>query len=248
MKHLFLSILIALSAVFASDAATVQIAAKPRPTDKAPDMEQIRRKSTDPSSRFYFPTLLKKFLSNDTTLNLEQYRYLYLGAMFQEDYDPYRSNPLDADLEHLYSAKQNHSRADLDSIVTLYERVRDDDPFDLSQINYYIFALRRQGKTHKANIWQHKLNHLLEAILSTGTGADPEHAWIVIDPSHEFHIVNFQNATVEKAEFTPPFYDKITLRPAPTAKEAHPDNRDCYFNIRYLLEEYYRKHPEESVR
>lgn len=205
-----------------------------------PDMDKIKREVTDPSSRHYYPKLIKRYEQNETIMTLDDYRHLYLGAVFQEDYNPYRRSPMDNLLDELYY-KESHTRAELDSIISYAERAMLDDPFDLSQINFLIYALRKRGKDNRANIWQYRLNHLLEAILSTGTGNDPEHAWVVIDPKHEYNIVNFQNGIVDKAEFDAPHFDRITVKPKDETKEP----TDYWFNIRYILEEYYRKHPDE---
>lgn len=210
-----------------------------------PDMERIKSDVTDPSSKFYYPNLMRRYEQNETVMNLDDYRHLYLGAVFQEDYNPYRRNPLDNLLDQLYY-KEGHTRAELDSIISYAERTLLDDPFDLSQINFLIYALRKRGKDNRANIWQYRLNHLLEAILSTGTGTDTEHAWVVIDPKHEYNIINFQNGVVDKATFTAPWFDHIITKP--TDKNGDKAAPEYYFNIRYILEEYYRKHPEEANR
>ncbi|MDE6135760.1 MAG: DUF4919 domain-containing protein, partial [Muribaculaceae bacterium] len=58
-----------------------------------PDLEAIARESVDPQSKFYYPSLLKSFMANDTTMTPEEFQYFYYGTMFQEDYDPYRDSP-----------------------------------------------------------------------------------------------------------------------------------------------------------
>ena len=58
-----------------------------------PDIEAIRVATLDPSNPMYFPKLMKKFNRNDTTMTADEFRHLYLGYMFQEDYDPYRESP-----------------------------------------------------------------------------------------------------------------------------------------------------------
>ena len=55
-----------------------------------PDLAAIQAASTDENSKFYYPTLLKKFMANDTVMNDEDFQYFYYGTLFQEDYDPYR--------------------------------------------------------------------------------------------------------------------------------------------------------------
>ena len=61
-----------------------------RTTLSAPDLEAIRTATIDETSQYYYPTLLKKFMANDTTMDDVDFQYFYYGAFFQEDYDPYR--------------------------------------------------------------------------------------------------------------------------------------------------------------
>ena len=55
-----------------------------------PDLEAIRAATTDEHSRYYYPTLLRAFLRNDTVMSDTEYQYFYYGTLFQEDFDPYR--------------------------------------------------------------------------------------------------------------------------------------------------------------
>lgn len=57
-----------------------------------PDLEAIRQATLAPSSPFYYPKLQRLYDANDTTMSPEQFRYFYFGAMFQEDYNPYRKS------------------------------------------------------------------------------------------------------------------------------------------------------------
>ena len=239
LRKAIIVIIVAITALGAS-AAGKTVAVKP--TAVKPDMEKIKAEVLDPSSRYYYPKLMETYEKNDTLMNLEDYRHLYLGSVFQEDYNPYRRSPFDSEIEQLYY-KKNHTRAELDTIIDYAEQALLDDPFDLQQINFLIYALQNRGKVNRAKIWQFRLNHLLEAILSTGTGADTENAWIVIDPKHEYNILNFKNNLAEEASFVAPHYDYIKLR-NDSADDKSPEG--YYFNIRYILEEYYRKHPEEQ--
>lgn len=238
----------ALTAILTVSAAVppAKSAAKPKITVERPDMEQIRREVTDPSSRYYYPRLMANYERNETIMTHDDFRHLYLGAIFQEDYDPYRKSEFDAKVEELYY-RTDHTRAELDTIITYAEHALEDDPFDLQQMNYLIYALNGRQKYNRAKIYQYKLNHILGAILSTGTGTDQENAWIVIDPKHEYNIINFHNSIAENVEYQQPYYEYIKLKanPADNASSADKKPEGYYFNIRYILQEYYRKHPEQ---
>jgi hypothetical protein len=184
-----------------------------------------------------------RYQQNETIMNLEDYRYLYYGYLFQEDFNPYRHNEATTKNESLYY-KSSHTRAELDSIIAYAETALDDNPFDLTQMNFLIYALRSRGKVNRASIWQFRLNHLIQAIISSGTGDDPEHAWYVINPRHEYDIANFQDAIVKESSYQEPYYDLIEVEKKGAKGKVTTDT--YYFNIKNLLEEYYRKFPEEE--
>lgn len=205
-----------------------------------PDMEKIKAEVLDPASKYYYPKLMAMYQQNETIMNLDQYRHLYLGMVFQEDYNPYRHSSADKQNEQLiYDAGRKHTREEFDSIISFAERALADDPFDLTQMNYLIYGLRGRGKDNRAAIWQYRLNHILEAIVSTGTGIDTENAWYVINPRHEYNIINFQNCIAEGQQYVEPYFDYIRIKPAAGKPEGY------FFNIHYILEEYYRKFPEQ---
>lgn len=242
MNNLRNAILAIAAALCAAGAAAAGKAVAAKPVAVRPDMDKIKSEVLNPDSRYYYPRLMADYEKNDTLMTLEDYRYLYLGSIFQEDYNPYRRSPFDSEIEQLYY-KKNHTKSELDQIIDYAEQSLLDDPFDLPQINFLIYALQNRGKVNRAKIWQFRLNHLLEAILSTGTGLDADNAWIVIDPKHEYNILNFKNNIAEEATYVAPYYDYIRIKRDGGKDDKTPEG--YYFNIRHILEEYYRKHPEE---
>lgn len=215
--------------------------ARPKTVAEQPDLDAIRAEVLNPRSQYYYPKLMERYEKNETIMNLNDYRHLYYGYLFQEDFNPYRHSEASTKNESLYY-KQGHTRAELDSIITYAHEALADNPFNLTQMNFLIYALRARGKVNLASIWQYRLNHLLQAIVSSGTGADKENAWFVIDPRHEYNIINFQNAVARHQEYEEPYYDRIDVEK--TGPKGNKESSTYYFNIRNLLEEYYRKFPE----
>ena len=201
-----------------------------------PDMEQIKRETLDSRSQYYYPRLMDEFMKNDTLMKIDKYRRLYLGYVFQEDYNPYRAS----DHPLCYLPENKVTRGDCDSIIAVAESSLADNPFDLQQMMMMINALRIKGKTNLASIWQYKLNYLVLAIVSTGTGDSPDNAWYVIEPQHEYVLMNMLGYYVNDHVFKEPYYEYISVSDANGRKKG-----GFYFNIKNMLEEYYRKHPEE---
>ncbi len=205
-----------------------------------PDMEQIKQEVTDPASKYYYPKLMALYEQNETIMTLDDYRRLYLGYIFEEDFDPYRHTQYSSLVEDLYF-KSRHSKSECDNIIKYAELSLKDNPFDLQQIDYLIYALREKGKNNIANIWQFRLNHLLEAIVSTGTGVSPENAWVVTNPQHEYFLLNRLGRVATDYEFLAPGIDHITVAPK-TAK----DSTEYYFDSANFLREYSRKFPSHE--
>ena len=238
MKKILTCILAVLGIVTAVSVTGAPAKPDKKPMTERPDMEQIKREVTDPASKYYYPKLMEMYERNETIMNLQDYRHLYYGYLFQEDFNPYRHSEVSSKNESLYY-KSKHTRAELDSIISYAKEALKDNPFDLSQMNFMIYALRERCKVNLANIWQYRLNHLLQAIVSSGTGADKDNAWYVINPRHEYNIINFQNAVAKHQEYEEPYFDRIDVE-----KKGGKESGTYYFNIRNLLEEYYRKFPE----
>ena len=109
---------------------------------KPVDFDTIKAGISDPRSRHYYPVLMEKYLSNDTALGYEDYRYLYYGYTFQDDFDPFRTSEYADVINELYYKKE-FTRAECDTIIKYAELTLRDNIFDLSQMKFYIFEPRR---------------------------------------------------------------------------------------------------------
>ncbi|MDE5662279.1 MAG: DUF4919 domain-containing protein, partial [Muribaculaceae bacterium] len=204
-----------------------------------PDLEAIAAASVDENSKFFYPRLLKAFMANDTTMTPEEFQYFYYGTMFQEDYDPYREAPNPALLQELLPvyAKEKRTRADREKMLDYALQVIDDNPVDLRQLTNRIYVYEQNRKYDLAKIWQFKLNHLLLVIAASGTGTDPDNAFIVVYPQHEYDFINLSKLTASSQSFVPPHFDYISV----SGKKGAPEG--FYFNIAELLNQYFIKHP-----
>lgn len=207
------------------------------------DFDDIKAKTTNNASKFYYPTLLAKFMSNDTSMTAEDYRYFYYGTLFTEDFNPYRPNPYEKDvaaLEPVYLKREHLTRAEKKEVERIARLSLANNPLDLRQMMYMTYVYESNRKYNLAKIWRNKLSNILLTISHSGTGVDSKHARIVVYPRHEFDLYNLsaKPVPVENQEFVPPYYEKITV------KQAGKDT-DFYFNLKPLLDQYYLKHPEE---
>ncbi len=212
-----------------------------------PDLQQIAQETLNPESRFFFPKLLEKYNRNDTLMTNEEYRYLYLGYMFQEDYDPYRESKYADVTDHL-RAKKEHTKEEIDTVRKYAELTLKDNPFDLRQMSFLVHVLKEKQKNMSAKIWEYRLEHLLGAIKSTGTGEDAENAWYVIYPMHEYDMVQLLGYEATDVDYLDPGIDFLSVKPdEETAKRLKDKvSKGFYFNVQVPQAQYALKHPGEE--
>lgn len=209
-----------------------------------PDLDQIREVTLNPSHPYYFPKLKKKYESNDTTMTNDEYRHFYLGYMFQEDFDPYRVSQYTSKTDNLRS-KATHTKEEIDSIRKYAQLALADNPFDLRQMSFLVHVLKEKRKDMSAKIWEYRLEHLLGAIKSTGTGENTENAWYVISPMHEYDMVQLLGYEATDAQFIEPGYDYLTVVPDSSNRNKRDKTAEgFYFNIIIPQQQYILKHPE----
>ena len=212
-----------------------------------PDLEAIRKTTLDPQSKFYFPKLKKKYEVNDTTMTPEEFRNFYLGYMFQEDFDPYRISPYSGVTDDL-RMKTTHTREEIDTITKYALLSLEDNPFDLRQMSFLVHVLKEREKNMRAKIWEYRLENLLGAIKSTGTGEDVENAWYVIYPMHEYDMVQLLGYEATDAQFIEPGYDYLTVQPDESdTRKRDKSAKGFYFNVMVPQEQYELKHPEDMA-
>lgn len=203
-----------------------------------PDFEKIKEDINNRNSDYYYPRLMEEFLRNDTLMKLDKYRYLYLGYSMQEDYNPYRSASV-AKSSAVDIERARLTKAECAEVIKGANAALENNPFDLQHMAILIAALRQDRQENLAKIWQYKLNYILMAIVSTGTGVDEDNAWYVIEPQHEYMLLNVMGFTVTNHLFYEPNYEYLTVLDSEGNKAG-----GYYFNIRPILEEYYRKFPD----
>lgn len=209
-------------------------------TVKQLDIDSIQILSTNPSSIYYYPTLFKDYMSNDTTLlSLKDFRYLYFGSAFQEDYNPYRTSIVDNNpVQELYY-KGAHTSSECDTIIKYAELSLANNPMNLKQITYYIIALREKKKFARADLWEYRLRNLITAILSSGYGTE-ESPWWVIYPVHEYNILNFMNYIATKHTYTGDGTDYLEIQ-----KHKSNETDGFYFNTTLIKQMYQLKYPQQ---
>ena len=249
MKKIIYALLCVVSVSFAMEAA-----APKKLEARRVDFEEIRKSIQDTvDGVHYYPRLMAAYLRNDSTLlndtlpsgavergrvmNIEDYRKLYYGYVFEEDYNPFRSSVFSEKLEHLYDKKE-FTR---EESVLIKENAREalaDNLFDLRQMSFFIYALKEIRKDNLARICQFRLNHLVAAILSSGQGTQ-EHPWVVTSVEHEYNIINFLGYVAIEHEVVEGNIDYIKV-----AKKDEKSPEGFYFDVTKIMEVAQIKFPD----
>ncbi len=251
MRYLIITILCVMMAGFATMAATPK-----RLEVRKVDFEEVRRATQDTvGSRSHYPKLMAAFMRNDTILlndtlpdgtikrgtvmTVEDYRNLYYGYVFQEDYNPFRTSEFSEKLEHLYDKKE-FTREESVLIRDNARNALNDNIFDLRQMTFFIYALKEIRKDNLARICQFRLNHIVAAILSSGQGTK-EHPWVVTSVEHEYNIINFLGYVATSHEEVEGNIDYIRVN-----KKDSKSPEGFYFDVSKIMEVANKKFPSAS--
>jgi hypothetical protein len=161
------------------------------------DFSEVRKAVSDNAGPFYYPKLMERYIKNDTTLTLEEYRYLYYGYTFQKNYDPYWHSKQQEELDAVYK-KDTLSVSDCDTIIKYAALSIEDNPFDLREIKTLSYAYHFKGDDTTALKYYLRRSGIIDAILSTGDGTGCESGYCVIYVSDEYEILRIYKLNFKK--------------------------------------------------
>lgn len=154
------------------------------------DFKEIKIEVLAKNSNFNFEKLFKRYQSNDTTLDIIDYKYLYYGYTFMDSYEPYAQNSDQGKKINKLLAKQNPSTTDYKNILKLTAGVFKENPFDLDMIWITQLSYSKLRNESKAKKWLYKFDKIIETIFKSGDGLTVETAMTVIDTRHEYIILS----------------------------------------------------------
>lgn len=202
----------------------------------APDYRAIRATIQNSKGPNYYPQLMRRYLQNDTTLTLEQYRALYYGYPLQEDYVPYQKAHKDLiDIRQRIVENKGDQKTCADALV-VSQSALDDNPFDLLAISTMVFSYQQLKDTVAFARWNDKMDMLLDAIVSSGDGEDEGSAIHVIDIEHEYEVLNRLGLQVEADSVCNDHVELLKVLPNSE------DIRGVYFDFGTCRQAYRRKY------
>ena len=160
---------------------------------------EIEANVLTPSSPYYYPELFKRYEKNDTTLTITDYRNLYYGYMFQQEYRPHTESAYVDSLSNLINRDGGVFReASSNKAQEFIVHILDDRPFSLKFLNMmsYIADMKEDNEASKA--YALKFNMLVSSIFSSGTGKSEEKPWRVLYRSDAQSVMLFLGAEVTR--------------------------------------------------
>jgi|688.fasta_scaffold17171_3 hypothetical protein len=169
--------------------------------------DYIEKKVKDSTSPFYYQTLLKRYLAYDSTLNLEDYRFLYYGFPFQPGYSPY-ANFKNSELNDLL--KNNDNRKALEMANEVYQQL----PVSPRSLYNILVTMQISGSNDSTmRHVQRQYVNIIDAIVSSGDGKSCGTAFKTIFVPDQYEVmanylnINQQGRVLEGA------CDKFSVKP-----------------------------------
>jgi len=191
------------------------------------DFDQILTKVSDSTSTFFYPTLTKRLIDQDTTLTPIEFQHLYYGNVFQSFYHPYGATDKQKLFEQAFL--QNN---DFGEIERLGLMVLQENPINLKVILKIIFLYNHTKSVAKAKQMATMYVGLLEVIYASGSGQSQADSFVVISVDDEYCITGDLGLTVIKQTLVNSC-DRLYF----SKKGQHRKNRIkvLYFNVKMPL-------------
>lgn len=173
------------------------------------DYSALKKSIQDKKSKQYYPTLLKTYQEKPSSLSLDDFRHLYYGFVFQENYRPYDRNPLDTQI----SSKMGNAttQEEFQEVIQLCEEYLTKEPFSLKMM-YYLQEFRKNLEENTGkDILLAQYKGVINAILSTGDGKTIQTGYTVNHPSDEYMILRSLGLNIADTKFEAAYdYFKVT--------------------------------------
>lgn len=173
-----------------------------------------------------YTALLDRYLENDTTLGIEEYRIIYYGHAFQSNYRPNgRHDSIGALHDYMSKGMDN---VDFEKVLSYTLAILKEYPFNIDHVLYTGIAYDMLGDKANALLYLHKYTSLIKTILSSGDGLKQESAFVVTKITDEYSVLSAleldfkQQSLVSKKN---KYYDLMEVKKNPNKV------KELYFDI-----------------
>lgn len=159
---------------------------------RAPDYDEIERVIFNSESDNFYSKIFDRYAQGDTTLNSDNYYYLYYGFSFSEMYRPLEINSMKDSLMVVMQRNQDDnfiSPEIFGDMERIAKKSLSYNPFDLSVLNMLAFIYQMQGDEERAAEYRYKVEMIKEIIFSSGNGLTKKSPLYVISRSEQDAII-----------------------------------------------------------
>jgi hypothetical protein len=156
------------------------------------DLQTIKKEVLDKTSAFYYPTLLKRFQASDTTLRLDDFRYIYYGFIFQKNYDPSSIDRLEVKIKDLNQIGDYINAYEIaDTILKKY-------PVSIGTYFEKSYACTNLKRSDEELYNRKRYLVLIKTILSNGTGRSTSEAYTVLSYNDMYEVCDYLGLNIKE--------------------------------------------------
>lgn len=190
------------------------------------NFDEIKSHIQDPTSSYYYPYLEDRILQNDTTLTYEDYKHLYYGNAYSENYDPYGSSATEKEFNDLYS-KELFSEA-----IPIGKNVLQENPINLKTLYRMLVCYHVLEMKDSARLYANHYFAMLDVIYTSGDGKSIATAYVVLKVNDEYQILSDKGLRSAGQALLNGPTDRLTIDKKSQKKvKGQQKIKELYFNV-----------------
>ncbi|MEG1612216.1 MAG: DUF4919 domain-containing protein [Alistipes sp.] len=168
---------------------------------QVPNDDEILDRTTAAESAYYYPNLLLRYNTGDTTLTAKEYHYLYYGYQFRDEYKPLKSNDnLDRTLLIASSLDPDKPRIEnLEALLSACIASLEEDPFSPKLLNLMAYTCGGLGDKAREATYYDRMNKVIATIKASGDGLTEKTARHILMFDHALDVLSFDDLTAGKS-------------------------------------------------
>lgn len=158
------------------------------------DLAAISKEVANSSSAAYYPTLLKRFQTSDSTLTEQDFVYLYYGFISQPAYQPRVIDTLEVEVKERNKATDYMGAYELaDSVLKFY-------PVSIGLYLEKSFACYHLRRADEEQYNRKRYLVLVRTVLKNGNGTTADKAYTVLSYNDMYEVTDFLGLNIMKEE------------------------------------------------
>jgi len=204
------------------------------------DFDDIKAKTHDSTSVYYYPFLLKRFQIFDTTLTSIDLNYIYYGNVFDPTYNPYNESKDEEKFKEFVKAKKYVEA------IPFGISVFNENPVNMKVLHDLIVCYDKTGNQSIAQKYANRYFSLLDVIYRSGNGMGLNTAYVVIKVPDEYEILGDMGLQITKQTLVQDV-DVLTINTKlQTPAKGEKKVKELHFNVRMPLLHLHQQFKTES--